>query len=151
MVKGMTIGSFAARAGVGIETIRFYERQGLLPEPRRTAAGYRQYDVSELDRVRFIRTGQALGFTLAEIRELLALHVDSETDCADVRRRVDVKIEAVEHKLRDLRRMKAALATLRRDCSGRGPANECSILDAIASVGSAAGPSYRRTPPADAR
>lgn len=128
----LTIGRLADRADVGVETIRFYERQGLLPEPPRTQSGYRQYPEDQVDRIRFIKRGQELGFSLAEIREMLALRMDTGSDCGDVRRRAERKITDVEAKLRDLQRIKAALEALTWACVGHGPTSECPILDAMA-------------------
>ncbi len=132
-MKSMTIGKLAEKAEVGIETIRFYERQGLVPEPPRTESGYRKYPESEVERIRFIKRAQELGFSLAEIKELLSLRVDADTDCGEVRRRAEAKIADVEQKLRDLERIRAALEDLTRACAGRGPTSECPILDGMAS------------------
>lgn len=126
-----TIGKLAERADVGIETIRFYERRGLIPEPPRTGSGYRQYPESEAARIRFIKRGQELGFSLSEIKELLALRVDTDMDCGDVRRRAEAKIADVERKIRDLQAMKNALEALTLACAGRGSTSECPILDAM--------------------
>src|SRR5439155_12378390 len=104
--KGMdrlSTGVVASRGGVNLETIRYYERRGLLPKPPRTPAGYRTFDAAALRRLRFIKQAQALGFSLKEIKELLALRVDPRTSCADVRRRAEAKIADVEAKLRVLR------------------------------------------------
>jgi MerR family transcriptional regulator, copper efflux regulator len=131
-MDALTIGRLAERAGVGVETIRFYERRGLIPEPRRTASGYRQYPSGEVSRLRFIRRAQELGFSLAEIRELLSLRLDSASDCSAVRERAERKIETIDAKIRDLRRVKNALAELRDVCAGQGPASECAVLEAMA-------------------
>jgi MerR family transcriptional regulator, copper efflux regulator len=127
----ITIGKLAARADVGVETVRFYERQGLIPEPQRSPKGYRQYREAEVGRIRFIRKAQDLGFTLSEIRELLSLRVDAGSDCGDVRGRAEQKIAQVEEKLADLRRIRSALEELTRACAGTGPTSECPILDAM--------------------
>jgi MerR family transcriptional regulator, copper efflux regulator len=127
----LTIGRLAERAGVGVETIRFYERQGLIPEPRRTPSGYRQYPPGEASRLRFIRRAQELGFSLNEIRELLALRVDASSDCGRVRQRTEAKLESIDEKIRDLRRVKRALMELRDRCLEDVPTPECPILDAM--------------------
>src|SRR5947209_4537677 len=130
-MRPLTIGELARRAGVGVETVRFYERQGLLAEPARRASGYRQYGEDIVARLRFIRRAKELGFTLKEIAELLALRLDPDTTCADVRQRAVAKLADVESKLRDLRRIKKALRKLTATCSGYGPAGDCPILEAL--------------------
>src|SRR5438552_16468377 len=121
----------AKQGGVNLETIRYYERRGLLPKPPRTPAGYRTFDAAALRRLRFIKQAQALGFSLKEIKELLALRVDPRTSCADVRRRAEAKIADVEAKLRVLRTMKRALVQLTAACAGRGPVSACPILETL--------------------
>lgn len=128
----LTIGKLADAAGVGVETIRFYEREGLLPEPPRKRSGYRQYPSEAVARVLFIRRAKELGFTLKEITELLELRVDPGKSCADIRALAKAKIADVEQKLAELARIKAALERLARACRGKGPTSECPILDAIA-------------------
>src|SRR5207247_2671094 len=97
----LSIGQVARLAGVGVETVRFYEREGLLEEPPRRESGYRQYGEDVVARLRFIRRAKELGFTLKEIAGLLALRVDPDTTCADVRQRARTKIADVEAKIRD--------------------------------------------------
>jgi len=130
-MKSFTIGQVAKHAGVGVETVRFYERKGLLEEPQRKASGYRQFDEQVVDRIRFIRRAKELGFTLNEIKELLELRLDPATTCADVKSRGEAKIEDVEEKIRSLQRMKQALVKLTKACSGRGGTSECPILEAL--------------------
>jgi MerR family mercuric resistance operon transcriptional regulator len=127
----MTIGQVARQAGVGVETIRFYEREGLIVEPARRPSGYRQYPPDAVRRIRFVRHAKDLGFTLKEIRELLELRVRPDSRCADVRARVKQKIEDVEARLASLARMKAALLRLSGRCRGRGPTSECPILEEL--------------------
>src|SRR5437660_11848398 len=124
IMKPLTIGQVARSAGVGIETVRFYERQGLLTEPARKESGYRQYGEDVVARLRFIRRAKELGFSLKEIAELLALRVEPETTCAEVRTKAEAKIVDVEEKIQALRRIKKALVKLTTACSGRGPINE---------------------------
>ena len=128
----LTIGKLASAAGVGVETLRFYEREGLLPKPPRKRSGYRQYPADAVARVQFIRRAKELGFTLKEIQELLELRIDPDKSCADVRALARAKIVDVEEKMADLGRIKAALANLARACRGKGPTSECPILEAIA-------------------
>ncbi|MCA9630402.1 MAG: MerR family DNA-binding protein [Myxococcales bacterium] len=127
----LTIGKLANAAGVGVETIRFYEREGLLPKPPRKRSGYRQYPPDAVARVMFIRRAKELGFTLKEITELLELRVDPDKSCADVRALAKAKIVDVEQKMADLARIKGALEKLAKACRGKGPTSECPILDAI--------------------
>jgi MerR family mercuric resistance operon transcriptional regulator len=127
----LTIGKVARRAAVGIETIRFYEREGLIAEPPRRASGYRQYPPETVGRVRFIKRAKALGFSLREIRDLLALRVRPGTTCGQIKKRAQVKIADIQERIRTLRRMKRALAKLTLACSGRGSIQECPILEAL--------------------
>lgn len=131
MNKPLTIGKLASRAGVGVETVRFYERQGLLAEPDRRASGYRLYDEGVVARLRFIRRAKELGFTLKEIAELLALRHDPAATRSDVRGKVRAKAEDIEAKVRDLLRIKGVLLGLEETCHGDGPADDCPILRAI--------------------
>ena len=130
-VEGLTIGKVARGAGLAIDTVRYYEREGLIEKPARSAAGYRHYRPEAVARLRFIRQEKELGFTLAEIRELLALKVAPGKSCADVRARAHAKIADVEQRIAQLARMKRALVKLADACSGRGPVSECPILEAL--------------------
>jgi MerR family mercuric resistance operon transcriptional regulator len=127
----LTIGQLAREAGVGVETIRFYEREGLLAEPERRPSGYRQYPAAAVRRVRFIRQAKELGFALKEIQELLELRVDPVSTCADVRQHARAKIADIERRITALERMKAGLGQLARRCRGRGPTSECPILEVL--------------------
>jgi MerR family mercuric resistance operon transcriptional regulator len=127
----MTIGQLARSAGVGIETVRFYERQGLLEEPTRKASGYRQYSDEVVARLRFIRRAKQLGFSLKEIGELIALRFEPETTCAEVKRKAQTKLADIESKISDLRRMQNTLRKLATTCRGYGPINACPILEAL--------------------
>ncbi len=127
----MTIGKVAKQAGVSVDTIRFYEKQGLLAPARRRASGYREYDNEAVRRLRFICRAKHLGFTLADIRELLALRVESGSRCGRVKRQAESKIAEIETKIRTLRKMKNALAKLTESCDERAPTSECPILDAL--------------------
>src|SRR5262245_19225867 len=136
-MKPLTIGQVARSAGVGVETVRFYERQGLLQEPARKDSGYRQYPEDVVARLRFIKRAKELGFALKEIKELLALRVDPGTTCAEVKRRAEAKIADVDEKIQTLQRIKRALVKLTSTCRGRGPTSECPILDALDAGGGA--------------
>ena len=127
----LTIGKVARLAGVGVETIRFYEREGLIEEPPRWPSGYRRYPEETVARIRFIRRAKELGFSLKEIKELLELRLDPEATCGDIRRRAYKKISDIEKRIAMLQKMKAALETLTAACRGGGPINECPILEAL--------------------
>src|SRR5262245_44882246 len=116
-VTTMTIGELARRAGVGVDTVRFYERQGLLEEPARRASGYRQYGEAVVARLRFIKRAQALGFSLKEVAELLAFRADPETTCAEVRQRALAKVADIEAKIKDLQRIREALLQATTSCT----------------------------------
>ncbi|MCH7686227.1 MAG: heavy metal-responsive transcriptional regulator [Planctomycetes bacterium] len=130
-MKPLTIGQVAQRAEVGIETIRFYEREGVLAKPDRSASGYRLFDEDVIDRLRFIGRAKELGFTLKEIKELLSLKLDPATSCADVKGRAEAKIADIEIKVRTLQRMQKALVKLTKACSGSGSTTDCPILEAL--------------------
>ena len=132
-MEALTSGKLAKAARVNLDTIRFYERQGLLPKPPRTASGYRHFSADAIQRVRFISRAQTLGFSLKEIKELLALSAAQRTSCATVRQRAERKIVEIEQKIRDLDGMKQALMKLAEACSGRGPVTQCPILECLGS------------------
>ncbi len=128
----MTIGRVAGKAGVGVETVRFYERSGLIARPLRpTAGGFRVYDAETVARIRFIRQAQELGFSLGEIRELLSLRATPGTDCRAVRAQAVAKRDEVDGKIGQLRRMRRALDELIATCPGSGAVRECTILDGL--------------------
>ncbi len=125
----LTIGKLAARSGTAAETIRYYERLGLLPKPERLSCGYRVYREEDVRRLTFIRRAKALGFTLAEIGELLALSADETVDCGAIRAQARAKIAEIDRRIADLMRMREGLEKLARYCPGTGrPLTECSIL-----------------------
>lgn len=124
-------GEVARRAGVNLQTIHFYERQGLLPPPPRTASNYRIYSQDAVRRVQFIKRSQELGFSLRDIHALLSLRAKPRTRCADVRQQARVKLQDIDEKIKTLRRMRDALTKLIAECSGKGPATECPILEAL--------------------
>ncbi|RWA75439.1 MAG: MerR family transcriptional regulator [Mesorhizobium sp.] len=127
-----TIGRAAEQAGVGVETIRFYERRGLIKQPARPRnGGYRSYDDSVIERVRFIRQAQELGFSLHEIAELLSLQANPDTDCRDIRARALRKREDVNEKIAQLQRIREALDELIASCPGGGALRSCTIMDAL--------------------
>ncbi len=127
----MTIGEVATRSRVNIQTVRYYERRGLLPTPRRSTAGYRQYPEDVVPRIRFIKRAQELGFTLEEIAELLALRVLQGEACHEVSHRASAKVALVRQKLRELENLKRVLEGLVEACERRAPTAECPILEAL--------------------
>ena len=126
-----TIGTVAREAGVSVETVRFYEREGLIPTPARSASGYRQYPAATVARLRFIRRAKALGFSLRDIRALLALRVDPARRSAEVKAHAQAKIADIAQRIRTLRRMHTTLVDLSEACDGCGPVRNCPILDAL--------------------
>jgi Hg(II)-responsive transcriptional regulator len=131
----MKIGELAKRADVAIDTVRYYERQGLLPEAERTLSGYRQYDASDVERLRFIRRAKALGFTLSEIGELLELSGRREADMAGMKRAAEAKLVDVEARLAELQRIRGGLEALVASCPGHGELEHCPILGALSGDG----------------
>jgi MerR family mercuric resistance operon transcriptional regulator len=132
---GLKIGDVAEQGGVNLQTIRYYEREGLLPEPPRLASGYRIFPESAVRRVRFIKRAQELGFSLAEIRDLLSLRENVDAGAQNMRERTRAKVADIEEKIRTLRAMKDALNALAESCPGCGPLSECPILDALDAKG----------------
>jgi MerR family copper efflux transcriptional regulator len=130
-MKVLTIGQVAKLAGVGVETIRFYERQGLLLQAGRKDSGYRQFSDDAVARLRFIRRAKELGFSLKEVRELLDIQQNPNASRADVKRHAQARLGDIEAKIRDLERMMKALKTVTDACSGHGPLDGCPILDAL--------------------
>ena len=130
-MKNSTIGQLAKKAQVNVETVRYYERRGLIPRPPRRDSGYRQYPQDTFARIQFIKRAKELGFSLKEISELLSLRVDPNTTCGHVKRRAEVKIADVDEKIRALQRIKKALTKLVALCSGQGPTSECPIMDVL--------------------
>jgi len=131
-VETMTIGQVAKLSGIGIETIRFYEREGLIEEPARRESGYREYTNEVVTRLTFIKRAQELGFSLGEIGELLSLKLHPKGSCAEVRKRAEGKVTDIDTKIRDLQRMKKALMSLIASCVASRPITECPILEAFA-------------------
>ena len=128
-MSGLSIGKLAKTCEVKIDTVRYYERKGLILPIERTESGYRVYSQDSVKRLHFIRKAQSLGFTLEEIKELLELSEMPEADCADIRDRASKKIADVEIRIADLISIKESLKELSGYCPGKGkPLSECSIL-----------------------
>ncbi|MCB9139165.1 MAG: MerR family transcriptional regulator [Caldilineaceae bacterium] len=130
-MQSLTRGKLAKIAGVNSETLRYYEQRGLLPDPPRGESGYRLYPQESVDRLRFIKGAQELGFTLDEVKELLFLRVNEDADKGDVRLRAQRKVAQIEQKIQALQCMRDALAQLIHECSGEGPTSDCPILEAM--------------------
>ncbi len=130
-MEQLTIGKLAKRSRVNLETIRYYEQQGLLPKPPRFQSGYRAFPVESVGRIRFIKQAQELGFSLKEIKELLALQINPHSTGADVLKRTKAKIADIEAKLKTLNAMKKALMRLTDSCNGNGSVSECPILESL--------------------
>lgn len=135
MLGSFSIGQLSKQTDVSIDTIRFYERRGLLPEPERKPSGYRVYNSETVDRLRFIVHGKELGFSLVEISDLLTLKVDPNTSCSDVKLRSDAKILSVREKIKALQKIEQALTKLASECHGVGPQGACPIIEALEFVG----------------
>lgn len=131
-MKSLTISQLAKATQVNVETVRYYERRRLIPEPPRRESGYRQYAPDVIDRIQFIKRAQQLGFSLEEIAELLALRVDPQGNAEEVKKRAEVKIAQVEQKIMHLQQMKRALVELAGTCSGQGSTSDCPILAGLA-------------------
>lgn len=127
----MTIGELAAAAGVPPATVRYYERRGLLAPAPRTRSGYRVYDADSVRRLRFIKHAQALGFSLEDVQELLALRVTEPGSCTQVEATTREKLGHVRGRLRELRRMERVLVSLLHDCELRQPTDECPVLASL--------------------
>lgn len=127
----MKIGQLADEVGVNLQTIRYYEREKLLPEPARLPSGYRVYPADSARRVRFIKRAQELGFSLDEIRELLSLRVDAKRDRSAVRAIAKAKVAQIDAKIETLTAIRKGLLTITDHCSGHGPAKDCPILLSI--------------------
>lgn len=128
----MRIGAVAKKTGVGVETIRYYQRKALIAQPPKPSnGGFRSYPAETVERIRFIRQDQSLGFSLKKIDELLSLKADPSTDCFDVRERARSKLDEVNAKITRLTAMRSALEGLINVCPGKGAAQLCSILEAF--------------------
>ena len=130
-MEKLTIGQLAKKANVNLETIRYYERRGLIPEPPRNKSGHREYSLEEVKRTEFIKRSQALGFSLKEISELLSLRMEPGTTCGDVKARVESKIADVEKRIVDLKKIREALLRMSSKCIGKGPVGQCPILEEL--------------------
>ena len=126
-----SIGQVAKQSGISVETIRYYEKKGLLKEPKRKESGYRQYKQEAIARLSFIQQAKELGFSLKEIGELLSIRSDENNLCNEVKQLAQEKLGNIESKLKMLQRMRKSLKKLVDVCPGQAPLNECPILDAL--------------------
>ncbi len=131
MSEALTIGQVADETGVGVETVRFYQRTGLIEEPPREGTKRRRYAPETVGRIRFIRGAQNLGFSLKEVRELLDLRVVPGTSKAEIKAQAETKAAEIEEKMRDLQRMRDTLMKLIGACDGGGTLDDCPILEAF--------------------
>jgi Hg(II)-responsive transcriptional regulator len=127
----LRIGELASQGSVNLETIRYYEREGLMRPPQRTSSGHRAYAPGDVLRLRFIKRSQALGFTLTEIKELLGLKVTPNKPCIDVVRQIESKALEVKAKIAHLRAIERALDKMKASCEGRCAMSECPILESL--------------------
>jgi Hg(II)-responsive transcriptional regulator len=132
-MQTLTTGQLAKEANVNIQTIRYYERVGLLPDTPRRESGYRQFSQVDVTRILFIKHAQQAGFLLKEIKELFALKVNTDSACEEVKERAESKIVEIDEKIRKLEMMKQTLKTLTSMCSEPGAKSECPILEAFES------------------
>jgi MerR family copper efflux transcriptional regulator len=130
-VETIRIGRLAELGGVSIDTVRYYEREGLLPEPSRRASGYREYSESDVERLRFVRRAKEVGFTLTEIAELLSLTADRHSDMKGVKHKAEERLDQVEAKIAELQRVKRGLEKLIAACPGHGELDGCPIVAAL--------------------
>ncbi|MBA4063071.1 MAG: heavy metal-responsive transcriptional regulator [Isosphaera sp.] len=121
----------AEQAGVNVETLRFYERKGILAEPPRRASGYREYPPETVERVRFIKRAQELGFSLKEVQDLLDLRQTARAKAGRVRKVAEAKLEEIDHKIRDLEAMKKSLTDLLCACDGQKTIASCPIIESL--------------------
>lgn len=129
-MKTLTIGQLAKATSVSVETIRYYERRELLERPERPPSGYRAYPQTYIERIKFIKRAQDLGFTLNEIGELLALSAKQNSTCSDVKQKTEAKLQKIRQKIQELRAMQQALESMSSTCSGDSrPTSDCTILE----------------------
>ena len=130
-MDSLTVSQVAKRGGINLQTVRYYERQGLLAPMSRTEAGYRLFSFDAVRRIRFIKRAQELGFFLHEIKDLLSLRIDAHTTQAEIRKRTQAKIADVEQKIGHLQAIHASLLRMAEDCSGCGSLKDCPILECL--------------------
>ncbi len=127
----LLISQVARQAGVGVETVRFYERKGLVTQPQKMGGSFRRYPAETVRRIRFIKRAKELGFTLKEVKELLALRATPGARCEKVRKRAQAKMEDIDEKMETLKAMRKALSKLLKECSGQAPITDCPLLESL--------------------
>lgn len=130
-MKELSIGQLAQQSKVRVETVKFYQRRGLVEQPPRPESGFRKYSPETVLQIRFIRRAKELGFSLQEIGELLSLRATPGTSCREIKGRAEAKIADIQQKQRVLEKMETILRQLAETCQGQGPLNECPILGAL--------------------
>ncbi len=127
----LTIGKVAKLSEVGVETIRYYEREGIICQPKKNGGAFREYPDDVVHRVRFIKRAQELGFSLNEITEMLSLRNDSSGTCSKIKSKADMKLCQIEEKIADLKRIKKALIKVKAICERQDPTSACPILESF--------------------
>lgn len=128
-MERLKIGKVAKASNVGVETIRYYEREGLIDQPRKNRGSFREYPLETVHRVRFIKRAQELGFSLNEIEELLSIRSKGAGTCSTVKLKTDTKIRQIEEKIADLRRIRSALLKIKDCCEKQLPDVKCPVLE----------------------
>ena len=134
-MRSFTTGELARETGVNVETVRYYERRGLITEPPRTESGYRQFSPKTIQRIRFIKRAQELGFTLKEIGQLLSIADGNGSRCEDVYEFTTEKIKEIEGKIQHLQRLRTVLTELAEICPNDGPIAKCPIVESLVEEG----------------
>lgn len=135
-MKGLSISQVAKECNVNIETIRYYEKRGLIPEPPRSESGYREFPVKVIERIKFIKRAQELDFTLTEIQKLIRISENDESfSSQEVQQFALQKLDEIDTKLRDLEKVRFVLLDLSERCSGKGPICECPIIQSLSKEG----------------
>lgn len=150
-VDALTIGRLARAAGVGVETVRFYERMGLIERPVRPQRGFRSYPTATVVQIRLIRTAQMLGFSLREASELLSLRSSAAAEASCVRRRIENKLRDIDDRIVCLEEIRLSLQALLDDCTGDGPIETCPILGALDTLSENRGEASAQLPSAESR
>ena len=133
-MNSFTVGALADKAGINLETVRYYEKIGLMPKPKRKESRYRIYNEDDFARLKFIIRAKELGFTLKEIKELLSLRIDSQTKCGDIKKLAEEKINDVRNRIKDLKNIKKHLDKLVTQCINEEvSSDECPIVKALIS------------------
>ena len=130
-MHGLTVNNLARQSGVNPQTVRYYEREGVLPRAPRTPGGYRAFPLDCVARVRFVKRAQELGFSLDEVKELLVLRDHPQTACPDVLKRAEAKITSIAAKIRNLQAIRRQLVRLAKTCDGRPTRHACPLLEAL--------------------